>query len=402
MTWIGDFLRFTDGQPSPQILRKWAGITAVSGALERRVWTYTAGKKVNPNIYVFLVASPAVGKTVAIDPVGRLWTDVPNLNVAPNNLTRASLVDALVRASRDFLTKDGLFDYHSLLIPCRELGVLISSYDLSFLSILNDIYDNPPSYSETRRSLEGRQPYVEKPHITMLAAAQPDFLAAVMPEEAWGQGFMSRIIMIFSGTPRLLEDPFDESPEDSELYHTLLDRLVALGDTYGAFAWHPAAKADFSQWYRHGFPPRPDHIRLQHYVSRRVIHVMKLAMISSAARGTSLVLTPEDMDQARDWLIDAERTMPDVFRAMMSRSDIQTLRELHYSMWRMWMVLPPDKRQPIPDDVPYAWLAERVPSERILHILGIAEKSGLLKRKAPYGWEPRPITEVNGSAFLKE
>lgn len=401
MDWVTSFLNFTERTPSPAVLRRWAAIAGISGALERRVWTYSAGKNVYPNLYVFLVAAPAVGKTVAIDPVGRLWTETKKLHVAPNNLTRAALVDALNRSSRDFLTKSGLYDYHSLLVPCRELGVLISSYDLSFLSILNDIYDNPPSYREERRMLEGRQIDIINPHITLLAAAQPDFLAAVLPEEAWGQGFMSRVIMIFSATPRALADPFDETPEDTGLHHSLLDHIEALGECYGGFVWHPAAKADFSQWYRHGFPPKPDHIRLQHYASRRVIHVMKLAMCSSASRGTTLVLTPEDMDRARAWLLDAEGTMPDVFRAMMSRSDVQTLRELHFYMWRAWMVLPPDQRKPIPDGVPWEWLAERVPSERVSHILGIAEKSGLLK-KTPHGWTPRPITEVNGSAFLKE
>lgn len=401
MSWIDQFLAFTEGSPSPQILRKWAGICAVSGALERRVWTYSAGKETYPNLYVFLVASPAVGKTIAINPVGRFWNEVPKLHVAANNFTKAALVDALLRSSRDFLTPKGLYDYHSLLIPCRELGVLISTYDLEFLSVLNDVYDNPPNFREERRSLEGRQPDISNPHITLLAAAQPDFLATVLPEEAWGHGFMSRIIMVFSATPRVLENPFDETPEDEALHRKLLEHLTCLSTVYGAFAWNTAAKADYVQWYRHGFPPKPEHIRLQHYSGRRVIHIQKLAMIASASRSSDLTITQADIDQARDWIIEAERTMPDIFRAMMSRSDTQTLREFHHAMWRMWMVVPPDKRQPLPESVPYEWLKDRLPSERIVHVLGIAEKSGLIRHVAT-GWVPKPITEVNGTAFLKE
>lgn len=401
MDFLADYMAYTDGVPSPEIYRKWSAIMGLSGALERRCWTYSARLQVYPNIYVFLVGSPAVGKTVAINPVAQLWTDTPKLHVAPHNLTRASLVDALLRSSRDFFTANGLYDYHSMLIPCRELGVFVSTYDLSFLSVLNDVYDNPPSYREERRSLEGRQPDISNPHLTLIAAAQPDFLAAILPEEAWGQGFMSRIIMVFAGVPIVLDDPFDETPTDSIAYRRLLDHLTALSEVYGQFSWSEPAKADFKQWYRHGFPPKPDHIRLQHYCSRRVLHIIKLAMLSSAARSTDLQIAQEDMDRAREWLLEAENTMPDIFRAMMSRSDAQTLRDLHYALWRIWMVKPIPEREPIPDSIPYEWLSERVPSERVWSIMQIAERSGLLK-KTPFGWIPRPIQELNGSAFLKD
>jgi hypothetical protein len=54
--WIESFLRSTSEHPSPEIFRRWAAISAIAGALQRRVWTITASAPTHPNMYILLVA----------------------------------------------------------------------------------------------------------------------------------------------------------------------------------------------------------------------------------------------------------------------------------------------------------------------------------------------------------
>src|SRR6187399_2851098 len=99
--WIDSFLDITSDAPSPARFRLWAGITAISAAAEKRIWTRT-GKSwqtefdVFPSLYTLLVSPPAIGKGQAIGPVERIWHSAKGaitgrLKVAPRSMTKASL-----------------------------------------------------------------------------------------------------------------------------------------------------------------------------------------------------------------------------------------------------------------------------------------------------------------------
>src|SRR5262245_6065547 len=98
--WINSFLDHTSGIPSPEVFRLWAGIATLAGALERRVWVRLAGKAVYPNMYTLLVGVPATGKSQAIEHTNELWHSIAELKLAPHDITKASLVDNLEKASR--------------------------------------------------------------------------------------------------------------------------------------------------------------------------------------------------------------------------------------------------------------------------------------------------------------
>src|SRR5882724_11244346 len=200
--WLDQYMSYTDGITSPEIYRLWSGISAIAGALERRVWVETSRGVLYPNMFCLLVGPPGVGKSNAISIVEELWYSSKKFKVAPNNVTKAALVDALLEADRKIILPNGggLVEYHCLLTSSSEFGVLVPAHDLEFLSVLNYIYDNPKVYRENRRSLNKNIEIIH-PQITILAGTQPGFLASLLPEEAWSMGFTSRIIMIYAGVP---------------------------------------------------------------------------------------------------------------------------------------------------------------------------------------------------------
>lgn len=374
--WIELFLESTEGIPSPEIFRLWSGITAVAGALERRVWLESAQGKLYPNLYVMLVSAPGIGKTQAIARVDTLWRQTRELKVAPHDVTKAAFIDSLKNAGRRIIKSEtAIVEYHSLLVAADELGVFLPAYDLDFLSSLNRIYDNPDVHQQNRRGFGDEQIDIINPQLTILGGTQPAYLAHLLPEAAWGQGFMSRMVMIYSAHQvkiRLFGTIFR-----SMLPPELLLGMKAMLRLYGPMLVEPDAEEAIESWYGTGMEPIPQHSRLEHYNQRRVIHVLKLSMIAAVSAGR-MSITLTDFNRARDWLIQAEAIMPDIFREMIQRSDSQVIQELHFFAWEMYV----KNKKPIHANRLVHFLQNRVPSEKVMRVLDIAERAGFFERDA--------------------
>src|SRR5689334_563848 len=96
--WIDGFYKYTEGLPTNSLFRKWVGISAIAGALERKTWVHTMGSDLFPNLFVVLCSPPGTGKTVLTSILQDFWADLaksPGHHMAPSSVSRASLIDAL-------------------------------------------------------------------------------------------------------------------------------------------------------------------------------------------------------------------------------------------------------------------------------------------------------------------
>jgi hypothetical protein len=372
---IDAYLEWSENTPSPYLFRLWAGISAVAGALERRVWVKALSKPTFPNLYILLVASPGVGKGI-IDDTAALWGKVPRLKTAPDSVTSASMLDSLIEAKRTVI-EDGqvTLEYHSLLIAAEEFGVLVPSHDLEFLSRLNKIYTNPESFRVRRKYIK-EEIDILRPQLNILAGTQPGYLASLLPEEAWVMGFTQRLIMVYAQSgpsPEL----FKEEPERDIREESLVRAIEELSTLSGQFRWEPDAANALRAWDLAGGLPKPQHLRLVHYIKRRTQFMIKLMMISAASRRSGLIIIPFDFERAFTWLRAAEAVMPDVFREMTQKSDSHVLQELVYTVFRIYMK---EKQRPVHKSRLWAFLQDRAPSEKIPKLIELAEQSAFITR----------------------
>jgi hypothetical protein len=305
-------------------------------------------------------------------------------------VTKAALIDALSKSLRTVINgADTAYSFSCMVLPVPEFGVFFTHHDLEFLSVLNHIYMSPPLYREERRTSGVVE--VIKPHLIMLAGTQPDYLNTFLPDEAWGMGFTSRLLMIYAeGAPPA--DLFSYTAVDISPMVTHLKRVFELK---GEFVWSKNAIDEINAWNRSGCPPTPEHSKLLHYNGRRALHVIKLSMISAISRGSELHVTIDDFERAKDWLLEAEAVMPDIFRAMGARSDQQILADLHLHLYRLWSSVAIDKRKPVLTKDIYQFLYSRVTGDRIPKLMDVAEKVGYLQRgKYPDEWVPRPFGQM--------
>lgn len=279
-----------------------------------------------PNMFVLLVGQPGVGKSVALNAASHFLRMTHEVHIAPATMTKAAMVDTL-RDSRKqaHSVATGNVQYHSLFIPATEFGNLVPAYDLPMISALNDLFDCRDDFVERTRG--GGEIRIENPQITLLGATQPDYLSVILPEAAWGMGFTSRIVMIYSddkSAARRSLFAVHKAPiaERDRLTH----ELTAIAKMQGEFRWDPAAAQALDEWHMAGELPVPNAPRLAHYCTRRTIHMVKLMMIAALAR-YSLVIIRDDFETAVDWLFTAEETMPEIFRAMVTGGDSALLQD---------------------------------------------------------------------------
>lgn len=374
-SWIAAFELFTEHSNSPELFRRWAAISAIAGALERKVWVVTLGNRLYPNLYVVLIAPPGIGKSVALSYTETFWRELPDHHVAPTSLTKAALIDSLKDATRRIIMPGGnppYVEFNSLLVPISELGVFLPAYDNDFMNTLTAIYDGY-QYAERRRSKD-LNITIEAPQLNLLAATTPSYLKAFLPEGAWDQGFLSRTLLVYTGE-RQVRSLFDIPASSNSLRGDLIHDLRVISEAFGQMGFTDEAKSKITEWHLAGGPPIPDHPRLQHYLTRRTAHVLKLSIIAAIDRGETKTIAVEDFELAKYWLLEMEETIPDIFKSMTSGGDSAVMDECWHFVWQTWS----KEKRPVAEARVVAFLRDRAPSHNVIRILEIMVRTQMVK-----------------------
>jgi hypothetical protein len=110
-------------------------------------------------------------------------------------------------------------------------------------------------------------------------------------------------------------------------------------------------------------------------------------MVASADRAFDLTITEAYFESARDWLLEVEEHMPDIFIEMSGKSDDSHLKQLHWFAWSLYA----KNSQPIKRSTLLQFLSTQVPSWAVEKMLDLAERSDLIQRQAGTDlFVPRP------------
>ena len=373
--WVGAFESFTEYSGTPLRLRRWAGISCLAGALERKVWVHTAGSEFFPNLYVILISPPGVGKSKIMNEVRRLWAGLDDHKLAAPNVSKASLVDELNDALRTLVhpgKNPPTVEFHSLKVLASELGVFLPEFANDFMNTLTDLYDGYP-YRERKR-MKNLIVDIQKPQINFLSGTTPSYLTALLPEGAWDQGFLSRTMMVYSGERRLTS-LFAHEDTDPELFKSLDRDLQQIANLYGELRFTPEAAEFIDEWHLGGQDPQPNHPKLQHYLTRRTGHLLKLSQVACVNLGNDLTIDVTHIQRAMDWLFDMESAIPEIFKAMSSGGDSKVMDEC----WHMLFQFRARYNRGAPQALVVEFLTRRTPSHNVERLIDLMEKAGLIR-----------------------
>ena len=189
-------------------------------------------------------------------------------------------------------------------IAADEFNNFIGINNLDFVSILGELWDYEGVYDYKLKT--SKSVYIPNPTISILGGNTPTGFAQAFPTEAIGQGFFSRLLLIY-GEPSGVKYTFPPAP-NLAVQAQLIEMLHRIKEAMsGELHMEDDAMDLLDKIYKSW--PGIDDGRFEHYANRRLTHLLKLCLVVTASRIGSTI-TLEDVVHANTLLTFTEQLMP--------------------------------------------------------------------------------------------
>ncbi len=211
----------------------------------------------------------------------------------------------------------GVYGHSSLSVQLEEMGTLFRKKTEDIVTLFQKAYDCGDIEYET---ISRKKDYVKKCCLNFCAGATPDFMRQVFNDELFNQGISSRGWFLYAHSNRFSKMFFsDYTKEQLEAREHILQHIKKLNSIYGRVTFAPDAVEFLKHWWEveHDAGKRHNYSeKLNHYYSRKNIHIQKMAMlihfadIEFDAKGKcSMVVTLDEVKEAFKILNGAEKNM---------------------------------------------------------------------------------------------
>lgn len=330
-----EYLRYTEGQESPELFHIWVALVLIAAALDRNVHIDRGYYTLYPNVYTILVAGTSKCHKSAAIAIGERVLD--KMEEPPKTfaqkLTNERFIQFLgegLELEEDIIEQGAQMKFKSSgLILADELSSFLGKHamDTGIITTLTALYTCRDEWSyETKQS--GKD-YLYNVYINMLGASTGKWLRSAIPEEAVGGGFVSRCIFVYQNAPkRLIANPEDEIPED---YHEIEKRLVhdleVISQIEGEFNMTTEAKEWYEEWYKSDAETFKTEAESD-FFSRWPQFLLKIAMLMSVSRNNELKITPFDLGQAHSQLKAVKQCMGPVIDTITTSEEQMPLQKI--------------------------------------------------------------------------
>jgi len=296
--WLKGLMTYVEETESPRNFWMWSGLFTLSSALQRKVWLPYGLDNVYPNLYVLIVAPPAVCRKGAPVGLAKRMLSGTGLKVSVDSSSKRALTKELEEISKEqiFNHKGIPFVQSAMAVVSKEMSSLLAVDPKGIIEILTDLFDSHDKW-EYKTSGSGSD-FIEGVCVSTLIATTPSWLSANLPYEAIGGGFSSRFAII-NGRRRYKEVPIPPIP-DVRIYEALMSDLAKISLIKGEFRWDEEARQYFISWYGKldAKLPKIKDDRLHPFMGRIHIIAIKVAMALRVAYTDNLILTLKDVTSA--------------------------------------------------------------------------------------------------------
>lgn len=316
--WLAAFMEYASFGEAPRHMYFWAGVSAVAGALRRKVWIDQAYFKWYPNFYIVLVAPPGiVAKSTTSAVAINLLRKVPGVKFGPDVVTWPALVSAFAESTEGFEINGEIYPMSALTLESSEFGNLLDPQDKAMVDLLVSLWDGKPGTFEKKTKHSGSDA-VENPWINLIACTTPSWIAGNFPEYMIGGGFTSRCVFVYADAKaKYVAYPGLAVPRDlAAQAERLVEDLTHISTLAGEYRLTTDAVAWGEAWYKRHYTTRSvnlDDDRFGGYIARKQTHIHKLAMILAAASSDKLEITADHLAVADQMITDLEPDMQFVF-----------------------------------------------------------------------------------------
>ena len=332
--WLHAYTEYASFSEAPRRMHFWSGVSAISGALRRRVWIDMSYFKWHVNQYIIFVAPPGIvskSTTVAIA-MDILPGKVPGVQFGPDVVTWPALVTAFAAATEQFQLGEEWYTQSALTLVSSEFGNLVNPQDREMVDMLVNLWDSHTGAFKKVTKGSGNDT-VENPFINLIACTTPAWIAGNFPEYVIGGGFTSRCLFVYAETKdKFVAYPSQAVPKNlGDAQAALVQDLEHISkEICGPYTLTPDAFAWGKAWYRRHNESPPALLRYDDrfggYLARKQTHLHKLAMVLAAAVRDDLFIGSKKILKVVDAMIsDLEKDMPKVF-AKIGRTEESTVQ----------------------------------------------------------------------------
>lgn len=314
---ISSYLSYTDATEVPTFFSRWSAIAGIGALLGRNYFFQHGHFTVQPNLYCMFIGEPGTKKSTAIKTIKQLLKASGYLTFAPNKTSKEKFLAKLSAMASDEPTTEAdileqnLFNGHDSLkgpIECficaDEFNNFLGNGNIEFISILGELWDYSGLYENELKN--SKSDFIPDPTISILSGNTQTNFKLAFPPESLGQGFFSRLLLIYCDTAR---DKITFPPEPDPLHTAELHKFAQRirSSVVGRATMAPSSKALLDKIYKTWRDI--DDVRFSHYSNRRLSHLIKLCLSISAAR-LSNVVSESDIIYANTVLTHTENLMP--------------------------------------------------------------------------------------------
>jgi len=318
-SWLDGYVKFCENSEPPQSYHVWNGVSTIAGTLQRKAYMKWGMSTLYPNLYIVLVGPSGWAKKGTSIEFSRPFIKNVGAQVIEGAITREKLIRRMGEAIMPIPDETmGVTRFQcAATFISAELAVFLGQHNIKLLADLCDWYDCPNVWPYDTKG-QGTD-ILEGVCLNIQGAVAPEWLPAILPREAIGGGFTSRVIWVVEeGKQKTVPDP----TIDSELQKALANDLEKIFLISGEYKFTEETQRIYSDWYvKHDEDAASGVYAIQDpkfagYCGRRATLVKKLCMIVSASEGDSLEITPDIFDKALKLMIFGEKKMARAFSGL--------------------------------------------------------------------------------------
>lgn len=315
------YFKYTDKTEPPMVFHRWSLLSCLAASLGRQFYLPFADFRIFPNMYVMLIGDPGTRKSTAIKTGKRILSASGYDKFSAERTSKEKFLldlegveddgggvkdaNAVMRNlfGDDYLNADP----REVFVVADEFNEFVGSGNLEFLSLLGSLWDwDDPAAPFKQRLKTSRSVSIFQPTINILSGNTHAGFAEAFPPQTLGQGFLSRLILVF-GESSGKKFAFPEKPPDS-LKQALIDAFMEIKTEVSGEATLTNKAKDMLQTIYHSFEGLED-ARFKHYSTRRYTHLLKLCLLTAAAAKRTEIRA-EDVLFANTLLTYTEHRMP--------------------------------------------------------------------------------------------
>lgn len=321
--WITAYLEYAGSTEAPRIIHFWAAVSAVGGALRRRVWFDQVKFQWYPSFYIVFVGPPGIiTKSTTADGSMDLLKAVPGIHFGPDSITWQRMVTAFAEACESFEFEGNYIPMSAVTYVASEFGNLIDFNNPDLINLLITLWDGRKTYGKETK-FSGNDA-VEGPWINILGCTTPRWIKTNMNENTIGGGFTSRCIFVYGDKKERPIAYIKNAIKNRKQYDSLRDDLIhdlewMATQLVGPYELTPEAEEWGTKWYEDLWAnvyslDNEDYVN--NYLARKQAHMHKLALVMAAAQRDERIITLDDLRLSEIMLNQTETDFKKVFRGV--------------------------------------------------------------------------------------